>query len=468
MTSPATYGELMLKAALGVHRGIAQVQGLPFDRPEEARAAVDGFYDVLRAAAAHTWRLLEPWRIPGVLSGQSPDPRERAAVHLGDALEDLVAQHPRPLPSTPADSSPWAGAAVAMRAADELVASHEGPHGAARSPDAEAVLRDPGAHQAGLALVGDLAATLLGSVDHLALRAGQVGVPWGQVRAALPDLAEVRAIARDVAGLGPLPTSERLEALTTAHISIRTGDPIVEVQDRTRRLRLHAWLVAHDPHPSVGDLQAFAVLGIAIHAHALSSRGHSPARLREGIPAHPDVLHLVVRGRAWQDVNRALLTWRSTQPGDTVVAGDVARVTGRLRDLAPLVGDQPDLAVGEQRRLGDALAQATDTLGDVGRWSRRTLERMGHAHQVLVPGHLLSGEQVTDDAIRAAAKLDHRYTPVPDAVLDDCGHLYARTYPSPNLALTGAGGLGLRVEPAGSARSDRLPVMSREPITRAR
>jgi hypothetical protein len=139
-----------------------------------------------------------------------------------------------------------------------------------------------------------------------------------------------------------------------------------------------------------------------------------------------------------------------------------------LRDLAPLVGDQPDRAVGEQRRLGDALAQATDTLGDVGRWSRRTLERMGHAHQVLVPGHLLSGEQVTDDAIRAAAKLDHRYTPVPDAVLDDCGHLYARTYPSPNLALTGAGGLGLRVEPAGSARSDRLPVMSREPITRAR
>jgi hypothetical protein len=166
------------------------------------------------------------------------------------------------------------------------------------------------------------------------------------VRAALPDLAEVRALARDVAGLGPLPTSARLEALTTAHISIRTGDPIVEVQDRTRRLRLHAWLVAHDPHPSVVDLQSFAVLGVAIHAHALSSRGHSPARLREGIPVDPGLLHLVVRGRAWQDVNRALLTWRSTQPGDTVVAGDVARLTGRLRDLAPLVGDQPDLAVG--------------------------------------------------------------------------------------------------------------------------
>jgi hypothetical protein len=468
MTSPATYGELMLKAALGIHRGIAQVQGLPFDRPEEAWAAVDGFYDVLRAVAAHTWRLLEPWRIPGVMSGQSPDPRERAAVHLGDALEDLVTQHPRPRPGTPYDYSPWADGAVAMRAAGDLVATHEGAHGSARTPDAEAVLRDPGAHQAGLALVGDLAATLLGSVDHLALRAGQVGVPWGQVRAALPDVAEVRALARDVAGLGPLPTSERLEALTTAHISIRTGDPIVEVQDRTRRLRLHAWLVAHDPHPSVVDLQAFAVLGVAIHAHALSSRGHSPARLREGIPADPGLLHLVARGRAWQDVNRALLTWRSTQPGDEVVAGDVAHLTGCLRNLAPLVGDQPDLAVGEQRRLGDALAQATDTLGDVGRWSRRTLERMGHAHQVLVAGHLLSGAEVTDDAIRAAAKLDHRYTPVPDAALDACGHLYARTYPSPNLALAGAGGLGLRVDSTPSAQGDRLPVMDREPIARAR
>ena len=110
-------------------------------------------------------------------------------------------------------------------------------------------------------------------------------------------------------------------------------------------------------------------LGARLHVHALVA------------------LHLVVRGRAWQDVNRALLTWRSTQPGDTVVAGDVARVTVRLRDLAPLVGDQPDLAVGEQRRLGDVLAQATDTLGDVGRWSHRTLERMGHARQVLVAGH---------------------------------------------------------------------------------
>lgn len=93
---------------------------------------------------------------------------------------------------------------------------------------------------------------------------------------------------------------------------------------------------------------------------------------------------------------------------------------------------------------------------------------MGHTRQVLVAGHLLSGEQVTDDAIRAAAKLDHRYTPVPDADLDACGHLYARTYPSPNLALTGAGGLGLRVEPAPSAHSDRLTGLNREPITRTR
>ena len=75
---------------------------------------------------------------------------------------------------------------------------------------------------------------------------------------------------------------------------------------------------------------------------------------------------------------------------------------------------------------------------------------------------------MTDDAIRAAAKLDHRYTPVPDAALDDCGHLYAPTYPSQNLALTGAGGLGLRVESAPSAHGDRLTGLDREPIARAR
>jgi hypothetical protein len=57
---------------------------------------------------------------------------------------------------------------------------------------------------------------------------------------------------------------------------------------------------------------------------------------------------------------------------------------------------------------------------------------------------------------------------VPDAVLDDCGHLYSRTYPSPNLALDGAGGLSLRVEPAPSAHSVRLTGLNREPITRTR
>lgn len=465
MSAPATYGDLMLSAALGIHRGAAGVQGLPFGRPDDAWVAIDGFYDTLRALATHTWRLLEPWRIPGILSDQSPDPRERAAVRLGQALEDLVAQHPRSRPPVPDEATPWARAAIAVRAAGELVSTHEGPHGEERTPDAEAVLRDPAAHQAGLALVGDLAATLIGSVDHLALRAGQSGVPWRHVRAALPDLAEIRALARDVAGIGPIPTSERLESLTTAHISIRTDDPIVEVDDRMRRLRHHAWLAAHDPHPSVTDLQAFAVFGVAVHAHALAFHGFKPARLREGAPSDPRLFHLVVRGRAWQDLTRTMLTWRSAQPGGDVVATDIAHVTSRLSGIAPLVGSPSDLPAGDERRIAVLLRRATEALADVGRWNRRTLERMGNASSVLLPAVALPGEQVTDDPSRAAAKLDRRFTPVPATTIDACGPLFARTYPSVTCALEGAGGVALKVRPAGVSavrESGALAPISRQ------
>jgi hypothetical protein len=163
-----------------------------------------------------------------------------------------------------------------------------------------------------------------------------------------------------------------------------------------------------------------------------------------------------------------MLTWRSTPPGDTVVADDIARVTSLLRDLAPLVGDQPDLPAGERRRLGEAMDHATDTLADVGRWNRRTLERIGHAHHVLVPAHTLTGGQVTDDAIRAAAKLDRRYTPVPDSAIDTCGPLFARTYPSVNVALIGAGGLALKVETARTSVSGEGVDVVHAPIARRR
>jgi len=98
--------------------------------------------------------------------------------------------------------SPWAGAARCVRAASDLVATHTGPTSAPRTPDLDAVLGDPVAHQAALAQIGDLAATLLSGGDHLALRPGQAGVPWQEIRRLVPDLGEARAYARDLAGVG--------------------------------------------------------------------------------------------------------------------------------------------------------------------------------------------------------------------------------------------------------------------------
>ena len=312
MSAPATYGDLMLRAAIGIQHGVVWVQNFPLERKEFANRAIDDFRDALRALAEHTRVLFDQRRLAGITASGAPDPRERAAVALGRLLYEAVGTVPPWLKATARPSaSPWAGAARCVRAASELIATHSDPAGLPRTPDLDAVLRDPGARQAGLAQVGDLAATLMSGADHLALRAGQADISWPEVRRLLPDFGETRAYARDAAGLGSLPTWASLDELTVARAPIRTGEPAAEFTDRMRRLRLIAWENARSTHPSVDTLKTYATLGVAVHAHALALHGLTPTAPRAQDPLPRHLASLASRGRAWQDVSRALFTWRS-------------------------------------------------------------------------------------------------------------------------------------------------------------
>ena len=183
--------------------------------------------------------LLETRRVRGIVASEAPNPRERAAVRMGELLNDLVGPtSPWAWVGAAVSPSPRAAAARCVRAASELIATHSDTAGLPRTPDLDAVLRDPGARQAGLAQVGDLAATLMSGADHLALRAGQANIPWPEARRLLPDFGEARAYARDAAGLGSLPTWTSLDELTVARAPIRTGEPAAEFTERMRRLRL--------------------------------------------------------------------------------------------------------------------------------------------------------------------------------------------------------------------------------------
>ena len=355
MSGPATYGQLMDRAAWATARAVTALERVPFDSPGEATAAITDFYALVRALESHTWTVLDPRRVPGIGAAFDSDPRERAAVELLDALQPLVRDH-RQLPAPDRSSTaPWADAARCVRAATELLKTHRDPTGAMpRTPDVEAVLNHPAARQAALARVGDLTAAVLAAETDLGLRAIQATGHRVRVRHVLPGHPVAEAAARDLAGPGPLPPHAHLEDLTVAAPGVRTGLRVGEVADRMLRLRRVAWAQPHAGHPSVETVKAFATLGVAVHAHALANRGHQPTSTPATTPGDPGLARLVERARAWAGISRDLFTWRTPAPVDPGVAGDV-----RARHRAAAPG-------GAARRAANRTCR---------RWTRRSCAR---------------------------------------------------------------------------------------------
>ena len=193
-------------------------------------------------------------------------------------------------------------------------------------------------------------------------------------------------------------------------------------------------------------LKTYVMLGVAVHAHALAFHGLPPAALRAQAPVPRNLAPLANRGRAWQDVSRAIFTWRSAELGDPVVAEDFARVSGLLRSFAPMTGAQPDLSLADRHHLADALTSASKTTDEIGRWNRTTVQRMGNAHQIYIPAQTLTGNQVTETEALVEAKLLGRYAPVDDHVVATTSALYRNAAPKTDSALAGPSGLSLRAE----------------------
>ena len=213
-------------------------------------------------------------------------------------------------------------------------------------------------------------------------------------------------------------------------------------------------------------LKTYATLGVAVHAHAIAFHGLPPAALRAQAQVPRNPAPLANRGRAWQDVSRAIFTWRSAEASDPVVAEDFAKVSGLLRSFAPMAGAQPDLSLADRYHLADALTSASRTMGEIGRWNRTTVQRMGNAHQIFIPAQTLTGSQVTETEAFAEAKLLGRYVPVADGHIESVSSLYRNTAPKRDPRLSGPYGLSLQVE---SLRLDATKSPSgHEPIHQRR
>ena len=407
--SGVTYTDLLTQAGVGITDGALAVRRHPFDTREQARTALVDFHGVLDAIESHVWGLIGPVRLAGITASTRPDPVEFAAMAMVSGLRVLVGPA-RPHPSMlDLGERPWSRAAACLRAATDLLTVHLGPHGHARSPDAQ-VLADASQRAGALTRVAALTLALVTVEDTLALRCGQANMPWTRIRTWLPGLDETRTWAHRVTQAGPTHQPDTLDGLGLIGEPIRTTDPVLELSDRLHRLRQGAWQLSEHPDFSVTTLRDLALVGVMVYAHDAALHG---ADLTSAAPALDAVTGpLLGRAREWRALHTDLGDYRSPGPGDFQVHADTIAVRQLLSTLAPLDGT---ITAGDHdaSRSVALLAAATTVSTDIARFSSRAFDRLARSGQVHIHAATLTGEQIGDDHDLAHAKVTGARIPAP-------------------------------------------------------
>jgi len=168
VTGPS-YGELLDEATRHVAVGAEQT----LIRFGNARAALDGYDDLLAALRQHVAFLLGP-RLAGLPEGSEPGPREAALLALHRALTVSRPGRARRLDRENAVESSWTAAAHVLRLAHDVLATHVGPDRQHLTPDA-ALLDEPQARWGAATRLAELALTTAAAAAPLHLRAAEVG-----------------------------------------------------------------------------------------------------------------------------------------------------------------------------------------------------------------------------------------------------------------------------------------------------
>jgi len=422
VTGGTRYGDLLHEAAASIASADVLLARQRFAAREDAARAVEAYRDLLHAVYRHGWALLGgDDRVAGSRSVVRADPRETTAALLFDAVgrvaaRALLPEEPRP-PGGPVGDA-WAVAAGRIRLATDLLATHRSPDGAARSPMA-ALLDEPAVRAAGLGGLARLTDTVSGAADPLALRAGQAGMPWSQVRQLIPRAGHLGALSGRLHRLcspNPPDAATRLGNLELARPPIRTDTATHELADRLARMHRGAWELARTPDVGVASLLDYAALGIMLH-------GHTAAALAAHLPAAPGgvrdsaarALRQVKRGGGtWQAIHLRLRELRTATPGSLALRGDLQRVRDVLRGLVPLdPGPGPDNVGAPDRTVLTTLVGGLRSLGDIARWNEHVLDDLATRGQLYLSAAALTGNEVADRDDLIEAKLTHRVARVP-------------------------------------------------------
>ena len=417
-----TYGALIRRATQEVAVGSVTLHSDPPSSPEAGQDVLAGYQDMLRALARHSRQLLAPHLQPGAPRPLNPDRAERTALALADELARLAGR--RSLTTHPsAHANHWRAAAVAVGAAGDLLATHAENSGLPRSPDMFEALASRDIRHEELARLGDLTATVLGSADELTYRLVQAGLFPSALRRRPPDSVTADVLARESAQHRGPSIEAGLDELRTARPSIDRTHPLAELGDRMAHLRRYAWAGTRAAFPSVDDLKVFAVLGVAVHAHAEAIARRNPSSTsEESLLDVPGTL--MPRSQQWRAVAAILQPWRTSERAHPAVIGHARRVRALLADVAPLADSRAAASAAPGREVAQALRAAVQVTDAIGGWNAATLDGLPRSH-VTMPARALTGDQVTDDPALAAAKLADRRIDVPTSAYRDLHDAYA-------------------------------------------
>ncbi len=420
-----TYGDLLAGAVEHTRAGVLQLRQDPFWSAPEAQTTLVDFHGVLDAIAGHTRRLIWFARpTPANMSRYRTDldPVELAAKNLILGIETLVGAD-RPHPSQViAPSTPWARAALHLRGASDLLATHFRLDGTPRTPDSEAAAPST-VRRAALAELGALTMIVLAAEEPLALRALQAGVGRGAVTTFLPGLTHLADLAARTRTNDPgLPGQRRpLDALGLTWTPIRHDDPVTELADRMRRVRQTTFTLAGSPGDALATLRDVTTLGVSIHAHTAAFHG---ADLTHAAPPTPPPAGgtgaLIERARAWQDLARQLADFAVLAPPDQTVHDDVTATVRLLSTLAPLhLTANPALSADPAaRRTGATLNGAVTTMTQIGDHCSEAFRRLARSGLLHIDARAIPRDIVADDPTLAAARIHRRTAPAPEAVTD--------------------------------------------------
>lgn len=387
------YGDLTRQAALHLTAAAALVTGEPFSGLSAASAAITAYRDLHDAVYRLGWQL----RGGTITQALVPepvrrDPRETATLDLLEQVGRVATRsHATRVPRVGA-AGDWHRAAVQLRAATDLLATHHTPTGGPRSPDSPN-LTDPAVAGPAWRDYTSLVLAAATVAEPLAVRSRAAGITAARVRG-LPWAGDrLTTTARHLRALTNLTgagTGAAIADLQVAHPPVRSGDPLLELTDRLHRIQAAAWEHTTAGTLSVQSLTDLAAAGVLLHAAAHRTLTSEPV-------ADPATVDLIAtHGTAWRAVHAELAELRGIDP----VPGGIRCDLNTIMRLLPEAETDP-----RHDRAAAVLVDACRSHDRVAEWSATAVADLAARGGLYLPGRTLTGDDLTDDTERAAAKL---------------------------------------------------------------